>query len=66
MEPGQIHRENAGFLIAASSLEDRFHETNRIGRMELKLTDLILKDAHRSRVYPRSAHQVRAPQDEVG
>jgi hypothetical protein len=42
MEPGQIHRENAGYLIAASSLEDRFHETNRIDRMELKLTDLIL------------------------
>jgi hypothetical protein len=43
MEPGQIHRENAGYLIAASSLEDRFHETNRIDRMELKLTDLILR-----------------------
>ena len=43
MEPGQIHRENAGFPDAASSLEDRFQETNRIGRMELKLTDLVLK-----------------------
>jgi hypothetical protein len=27
--------------------------------MELKPTDLILEEAHRSRVYPRSAHQVR-------
>ena len=40
-------------------VSDRFHETHRIGRMELKPTDLILKEAHRSRVYPRSAHQVR-------
>jgi hypothetical protein len=32
---------------------------NRIERIELKPTDLILKEAHRSRVYPRSAHQER-------
>jgi hypothetical protein len=28
---------------AHGTLEDRFHETNRIGRMEIKLTDLILR-----------------------
>ena len=54
MEPGQIHRENAGFLIAASSLEDRFQETNRIGRMELKVTDLILKALLRTRLVDAS------------
>ena len=27
---------------AHGTLEDRYHETNRIGRMEIKLTDLIL------------------------
>ena len=28
---------------AHGTLEDRFHETNRIGRREIKLTDLILR-----------------------
>ena len=30
MEPGQLHRENAGYLIAASSLEQALMRWNRV------------------------------------
>ena len=36
-------RGNADRNVKSTALVDRFHETNRIGRMELKPTDLILR-----------------------
>ena len=41
------------------ALVDRYHETNRIGRTDLETHRPHPEEAHRSRVYPRSAHQVR-------